>query len=249
MPAAVAAAARLAAAPTRPISWCTPATSSTRIPTTPPTGPSPDDLLDGVPAPLAVIPGNHDIGFYGEDAERSRRLATFRDTWGGDRFRLDLAGWRLVGADAYLLGSAEHDEWLARCRGDHERPVLVFVHQPLDDPERDGWEMPAAATVAFESAVAGADVRVVASGHRHRSRSLGRAVWAPSLTLTGDGDARRRPATRRRRARDRRRRHARPPRRAPVGRGQLSSTVSTMTITTPLKMAWARIVGPMRRNR
>ena len=144
------------------------------------------DLLDGVPAPLAVIPGNHDIGFYGDDAERPRRLATFRDTWGDDRFRLDLAGWRLVGADSYLLGTVDHDEWL-RDAVATTRPVLAFVHQPLDDPERDGWEMPAAAIAAFESAVAGADVRVVASGHRHRSRSLGRAVWAPSLTLTGDG--------------------------------------------------------------
>ena len=67
------------------------------------------------------------------------------------------------------------------------RPVLAFVHQPLDDSERDGWEMPAAAIAAFESAIDGADVRVVASGHRHRSRADGRAVWAPSLTLTGDG--------------------------------------------------------------
>ena len=144
-------------------------------------------LLDAVPAPLAVIPGNHDIGFYGEDAERPRRLATFRETWDDDRFRLDLAGWRIVGADVYLLGTADHDEWL-RDAVATDQPVLAFVHQPLDDPERDGWEMPPAAVDAFEAAIAPADVRVVASGHRHRSRSAGRAVWAPSLTLTGDGD-------------------------------------------------------------
>ncbi len=69
-----------------------------------------------------------------------------------------------------------------------ERPVLAFVHQPLDDPDRDGWEMPRPAIDAFESAIAGADVRVVASGHRHRARSAGRAVWAPSLRLTGSAD-------------------------------------------------------------
>jgi alkaline phosphatase D len=142
-------------------------------------------LLDAVPAPLAVIPGNHDIGFYGEDADRPRRLATFRDTFGDDRFRLDLAGWRIVGADVYLLGTADHDAWLCEAVT-ADRPVLAFVHQPLDDPERDGWEMPPASVDAFEAAIAGADVRVVASGHRHRSRSAGRAVWAPSLTLTGD---------------------------------------------------------------
>ena len=144
-------------------------------------------LLDDLPAPLAVIPGNHDIGFFGEDAERPGRLATFRETWGDDRFTLDLAGWRLVGADVYLLGTADHDAWL-RDAVTTDRPVLAFVHQPLDDAQRDGWEMPPAAVDAFEAATAGADVRVVASGHRHRSRSAGRAVWAPSLRLIGDGD-------------------------------------------------------------
>jgi 3',5'-cyclic AMP phosphodiesterase CpdA len=144
-------------------------------------------LLDSVPAPLAIIPGNHDIGFFGDDADRPRRLATFRDTWGDDRFSLDLAGWRVVGADVYLLGTDDHDTWLRRAVAT-EQPVITFVHQPLDDPERDGWEMPATAVDAFEAATATADVRVVASGHRHTSRSAGRAVWAPSLTLTGNAD-------------------------------------------------------------
>ena len=76
------------------------------------------DLLDGVPAPLAVIPGNHDIGFYGDDAERPRRLATFRDTWGGDRFRLDLAGGGSWAPTPTSSGPTEHDCWLARRSGD-----------------------------------------------------------------------------------------------------------------------------------
>ena len=106
--------------------------------------------------------------------------------------------------------------------------------------------MPPAARAAFERAIAGADVRVVACGHRHCSLDVGRAVWAPSLTLTspdavagadprpglvehtlsadGGHDA---------------------PRRAAVG----AQRVSTTAITTPLKMAWASIVGPMRRSR
>jgi alkaline phosphatase D len=144
-------------------------------------------LHDELPAPLVVIPGNHDIGFYGEDAERPRRLATFRDTWGGDRFVADLAGWRLVGADAYLLGSSEHDEWLAAAVA-VDRPVLVFVHQPVDDPSDDEWVMPPEPGTAFTRAVAGADVRLLACGHRHRSRLLDGALWAPSLTLVGDTD-------------------------------------------------------------
>ena len=81
----------------------------------------PDDVEDrtfaravfgDLPCPLLTIPGNHDIGFYGEDEQRPARLAAFVDAWGGDRFAIDAAGWRLVGADAYLLGEPEHDEWL-----------------------------------------------------------------------------------------------------------------------------------------
>jgi 3',5'-cyclic AMP phosphodiesterase CpdA len=142
-------------------------------------------LHDDLPAPLLVIPGNHDIGFYGEEAERPRRLDAFRETWGGDRFVSDLAGWRLVGADAYLLGTAEHDDWLAAAVS-VDTPVLVFVHQPIDDPSDDEWVMPPEPGAAFRRVTGGADLRLVASGHRHRSRLLDAALWAPSLTLVGD---------------------------------------------------------------
>ena len=140
-------------------------------------------LLDQAPVPYVVIPGNHDIGFYGEDAERPRRLAAFRDAWGDDRFVRDLAGWRLVGADAYLLGTPEHDDWL-RAAVAPPGPVLLFVHQPLHGEPADGWEMPDGPRAALARATAGADIRVVASGHRHSSCIDGRAVWAPSLTLS-----------------------------------------------------------------
>lgn len=142
-------------------------------------------LLDQVPAPLVAVPGNHDIGFYGEDADRPRRLANFRAAWGNDRFVMDLAGWRLVGVDCYLLGNDEHDAWLAEAV-DTEAPIAVFVHQPISGEPVDGWEMPRAAANAFQRAADAGDVRMVASGHRHRSARLGRAVWAPSLTVRGD---------------------------------------------------------------
>jgi alkaline phosphatase D len=138
-----------------------------------------------LPCPLVTIPGNHDIGFYGDEDARPGRLARFVDTWGGDRFVVDGGGWRLVGANAYLLGEPEHDGWLhdAVAVG---RPVAVFVHQPVDDPNRDGWEMPAAVSEAFSAAIDGADVRVIATGHRHRYAARGRHVWAPSTTIPAE---------------------------------------------------------------
>ena len=48
---------------------------------------------------------------YGDDGPvvRDARVEAFRATWGDDRFAVDLAGWRLVGADTYLLGHPDHD--------------------------------------------------------------------------------------------------------------------------------------------
>ena len=126
-------------------------------------------VLTGAPCPVLAIPGNHDVGFYGEDAERPRRVAAFAERWGSDRFAVDVAGWRLVGANAYLLGDAEHDGWL------HDAvtvggPTAVFIHQPQTGGEpNDGWETPPLALAAFESATDGGDIRLIATGHRHRS--------------------------------------------------------------------------------
>lgn len=142
-------------------------------------------VLDAIGSPLAVIPGNHDIGAYGDDLRRDERLRRFRATWGDDRFRLDLAGWRLVGIDAYLLGEHAHDEFV-RSSTDVEGPVAVFVHQPLSGDPLDGWEMPATARAAFHRGVAGHHLDVVASGHRHQYADRGRDVWAPSTTLLGE---------------------------------------------------------------
>jgi len=154
----------------------------------------PDDVDDrrfarsvfaGLPRPLLTIPGNHDVGFYGDDDARPHRVATFVDTWGSDRFSIDIAGWRVVGVNSYLLGDPDHDGWLADVV-DVDRPVAVFCHQPVADETNDGWEMPAFAVAAFDRAVDRADVRLVASGHRHRYADRGRDVWAPSTSIAGD---------------------------------------------------------------
>ena len=143
-------------------------------------------VLTGAPCPVLAIPGNHDIGFYGEVADRARRVAAFCERWGTDRFAVDVAGWRLVGANAYLVGDAEHDSWL------HEAvtsgaPTVVFIHQPQTGGEpNDGWETPDWARAAFEAAIDAGDVRLIVSGHRHRSIHRDRTVWAPSTTILGE---------------------------------------------------------------
>ena len=143
-------------------------------------------MLTGSPYPVLAIPGNHDIGFYGEDDDRPRRVAAFCEQWGSDRFAVEVAGWRLVGANAYLLGDAGHDAWL-RDAVTTGSPTAVFIHQPQTGGEpKDGWETPPWARAAFDSAIDGGDVRLIASGHRHRSIHRDRTVWAPSTTILGD---------------------------------------------------------------
>ena len=67
---------------------------------------------------------------------------------------------------------------------------MVFVHQPPFADRCDGWEMPTYASDAFAAAVAGCNISLIASGHRHCAASLTigehRTMWAPSLPIPGE---------------------------------------------------------------
>lgn len=154
--------------------------------------------LTALPCPVAVIPGNHDVGFFDEPDRFVGRRAAFEAAWGTSRFVVDLPGWRLVGVDVYALGEPDHDDWAAAAL-DVEQRIGVFVHQPLDGDPDDGWQLPAAPRERLGALLAGAaTLAFVAAGHRHCAvvdgRPLpGRAehldhvvrIWAPSTTFTG----------------------------------------------------------------
>lgn len=152
-------------------------------------------VIDSLPCPWVAIPGNHDIGFFDVADRLGPRLAAFTDAWGDDRFALDAAGWRLVGVNAYTIGDESADAWTTAAL-DGAAPVGLFIHQPVDAEPSDGWEMPAVVRERLATLIAGAPVRLVASGHRHcavvRERpGAGPAgdavhVWAPSANLTGE---------------------------------------------------------------
>ncbi|MDQ3310849.1 MAG: metallophosphoesterase [Actinomycetota bacterium] len=141
-------------------------------------------LMAEIEAPFVAVPGNHDVGFFDESEHFERRIATFCEAWGADRFSIDLARWRVVGANTYRFGDEQHDRWLASAV-ESDRPTLLFTHQPLAGEPADGWELPVASRAAAERAIAPGDVRIVATGHRHRHWASGRAVWCPSLTILG----------------------------------------------------------------
>ena len=148
------------------------------------------DVLGALRCPVAVIPGNHDVGFFDASA-LDHRLQAFRSTWGADRFVVDAdGGWRLIGVDVYTVGQADADAWLAAAI-DTPRPLAIFIHQPITGEPVDGWELPDRVGRRCAELLGGGDVRVVASGHRHCAvtRSdvgLATHVWAPSTTLTGE---------------------------------------------------------------
>jgi hypothetical protein len=152
-------------------------------------------VLAGLPCPVAVIPGNHDIGFYDEPELFARRRDAFLTTWGADRFEIRVPGWQLVGLDAYALGDPEHDVWAAGALDDRNS-VGVFVHQPADGDPDDGWQMfPAPRQHLTGLLAASATLRFVATGHRHCAAVDERPlpggdpevarIWAPSTTFVG----------------------------------------------------------------
>jgi len=145
-------------------------------------------VLSTLPCPLLAVPGNHDVGFFDRD-QLPPRLNAFRTAWGADRFVHDAGGWRLIGFDIYTVGEHEADLWLATAL-DVDDPIAVFVHQPVSGEPQDGWQAPAAVLAKCDQLLAGHDVRVIASGHRHcrvvRDGDGGVThVWAPSTTLVG----------------------------------------------------------------
>ncbi|HET6950357.1 MAG TPA: metallophosphoesterase [Acidimicrobiales bacterium] len=160
------------------------------------------DHLGRLAAPLALVPGNHDVGDppsavggHGVLVDADR-LARFRSTFGTDRFVVDVGRWRVVGLDAQVLGSglaAEDDQWqwleaeLAAAAGPSPH-VAVVLHKPLATGPGDGRHprryVPPAAVPRLAALLDAAGAAVVVSGHVHqwlRHAPDGVLhVWAPT---------------------------------------------------------------------
>lgn len=150
--------------------------------------------LDRLGVEWLAIPGNHDIGDFGDvdqpvDAARRQRYAA---VFGDASWSVSLGGWRLVGVDVQTLSSdldaaGELWGWLA---GEllHDAPTALFIHRPIrpwgpdefDDPGRYVTEPTRSRLVTLAER---GDVRLVASGHVHQWRHITEStahVWAPS---------------------------------------------------------------------
>jgi 3',5'-cyclic AMP phosphodiesterase CpdA len=160
------------------------------------------EQLDRLPAPWRVLPGNHDIGdnlVSGAMAKRvdAARLARWQRHFGADRWSLSMDGWLLLGLNAQILNApglaaeAEQKAWLQAVLDSAAAaaPVALFLHKPLfmDHPSEtamDQSSLDLEARNGLLAMLAGRDLRLVASGHKHQWRAFDldgvRHVWAPS---------------------------------------------------------------------
>ncbi|MDA4835533.1 metallophosphoesterase, partial [Enterobacter hormaechei] len=139
-------------------------------------------VLGRVRVPLLALPGNHDVGdpTSGHEAPLSiKQIHAFCDAFGPDRWVHTSGAWTLIGLNAQVLGSdleREQIAWLAEAAGAARGPVALFLHKPwfdtgLEEPSLPPTRyVPPSSLRALRSTLAGADLRLVASGHVHQVR-------------------------------------------------------------------------------
>lgn len=155
------------------------------------------ELMRALGMPLLALPGNHDVGDAHDPHQpvNAERIDRWRRHFGLDRWTRDVAGWRLIGFNALLLGSGEaaereQAEWLeAVMHGAEGRRLAWFLHRPLFLAERhEGdtgyWSVKPGPRAKLFDLIDRYQVALVASGHLHRWHDMRlngtRFVWGPA---------------------------------------------------------------------
>jgi 3',5'-cyclic AMP phosphodiesterase CpdA len=154
-------------------------------------------LFAGLGVPVHAVPGNHDVGEPGHAHQPidAARIARWRRHLGPDYWSLDVDGWRLIGLDSFLVGSALAEERAqldfldAAMRGAGERSLAWFMHKPLflespGEGDTGYWTIKPGLRESLLARVREHRVALVATGHLHKmhERMLDgtRYVWGPS---------------------------------------------------------------------
>lgn len=163
------------------------------------------ELMCGLGVPFRAVPGNHDVGdgAHPRQPVTDARLARWHAHFGADRWVEDIAGFRLVGFDAMLLGSghpaeAAQQAWLESVTANAGgRRIGWFLHRPLfldapDEGDTGYWSIEPEPRAGLMELVRRHSVALVASGHLHRAYGFSRDgtdyLWAPSTAfLVGPG--------------------------------------------------------------
>lgn len=162
------------------------------------------EQFDRLDVPWLAVPGNHDVGnnhpdVRGEHVASSEHVAAYRRYFGTDFWQHAIGGWTFIGLDCLILGSGlpEEREQLKFLRkaiaGAAGTPIALFMHKPLflvdpDDERRHQGSLFAEPRRALMEEIAGADIRLVATGHNHElvQADWGPAeiVWCPATSFT-----------------------------------------------------------------
>jgi 3',5'-cyclic AMP phosphodiesterase CpdA len=162
------------------------------------------ELLAGLGVRVLALPGNHDVGEAGHAHQpvNGERLARWRARFGEDRWVEDIAGWRLIGLDAMILGSGTSDEaaqaaWLeATMAACGARRIAWFLHKPLflENPAEGDtgyWSVKPQPRARLLALMERHRVALVASGHLHKARDFGlgrtRYLWGPASSFLVGG--------------------------------------------------------------
>jgi 3',5'-cyclic AMP phosphodiesterase CpdA len=158
------------------------------------------ELMHALGVRFHAVPGNHDVGDAGHPRQpvTDERLARWRAYFGLDRWFEDIEGVRLVGLDAMLLGSGNHEEadqaaWLdAVMENAGGRQIAWFLHRPLfldrpDEADTGYWSVKPEPRAWLIELVRRHSVALVASGHLHKAyRSVcdgTRYLWCPASSF------------------------------------------------------------------
>lgn len=159
------------------------------------------ERLGGLPAPLRVVPGNHDVGDLGSATQPpdAARLARHERHFGPALWTEDRPGWRLLGLNSQMIGAGDGaDEAQVAAIADAlatlgDRRLAVFLHKPMFlDAVEEGpvgyWAVPPEERARVRPLLEHPNLRLVASGHLHlwRLASHRRATiaWAPATSFT-----------------------------------------------------------------
>lgn len=158
--------------------------------------------FDDLAVPIRFVPGNHDIGdnasAEGPGSFSPARLAEYEDVFGPAVWRHDVGGWHLLGLDAMSLGSGGVAEAAVLAAlevlvADAAGPIGLMLHKPLflEEPEEtvsSSFAIPPEPRARLLRALAGRDLRFVASGHLHvglHRRVAGvEHLWVPSAAFS-----------------------------------------------------------------
>lgn len=143
------------------------------------------EQVKGFHAPVLVVAGNHDVGdkhLPGQDPKAGvteKRVEYFEEQAGPSFFEKDIAGVRIIGLDASLLGSGlprETDEWAFLERAMDEpstKPTIVFQHYPPflkspGEPSDHYWNLEPAPRARLLALLEKGHVNALLTGHLHR---------------------------------------------------------------------------------